>query len=238
MRTNAVAPLASHYQPHFSPLFCSFSHARSGAKYSSSADASALRLAAERRERLGPRLARAEREHRRELRAGLLVAVDRARVERARCGPPPCRARGGTGTGRCARGSSGRTACSPGRGTSRPDRSPLRCARPAARRPGTCLRSAHQASLYFSFGVLPEKTSQRHLSMSRPNGRKATLSSAIFICRLMRALSLFGTVVEQAEALQVRGRDARARACRRCPRGSRRWRPAGRASGACSTAWK
>src|SRR5262245_11918478 len=52
------------------------------------------------------------------------------------------------------------------------------------------VRSAHHASLYFDFGVLPLITSQRHLSMTRPNGKKATFSIAIFICWLMTAFSL------------------------------------------------
>ena len=50
---------------------------------------------------------------------------------------------------RCARGSSACTACSPGRGTSRPDRSRPRCARTGGDDALVLLRSSHQASLYF-----------------------------------------------------------------------------------------
>src|SRR5262245_33643992 len=54
-------------------------------------------------------------------------------------------------------------------------------------------RRSHHAWLYLSFGVLPEKTSHRHLSMRKPNGRKAILLSASFICWLICAFLLLGT---------------------------------------------
>ena len=46
-------------------------------------------------------------------------------------------------------------------------------------------RSSHQASLYFSGGISPEKTFQRHWSITRPKGRKAIFSRARFSSRPM-----------------------------------------------------
>ncbi len=48
--------------------------------------------------------------------------------------------------------------------------------------------NVHQCRLYCCFVVLPLNTSQRHLSTRYPNGRKATLLSAVFI-RKFRFLS-------------------------------------------------
>src|SRR5690349_20646459 len=79
----------------------------------------------------------------------------------------------------------------------------LRCTDGAI--PWYFVRSAHHDSLYFAFGVLPEKTSQRHLSIMRPNGRKATLSSAIFIWTLMRTLSPFGTASRRPRPFRYSG---------------------------------
>ena len=52
---------------------------------------------------------------------------------------------------------------------------------------------------------MPAKMSQRHLSISRPKGRKATFSSASFICTLMRPLVSLGTAVSSPRSRRYRG---------------------------------
>src|SRR6185312_540651 len=56
-------------------------------------------------------------------------------------------------------------------------------------RPWYLRRNCHQPWLYWSAAIEPSNTPQRHLSISRPNGRNATFSSASFICELSAAFS-------------------------------------------------
>ena len=67
-------------------------------------------------------------------------------------------------------------------------------------------RSSHHAWLYFSGGISPEKTFQRHWSITSPKGRKAIFSSAWCSSRPM-SLEVSGRLVEQPELHQVLGRD-------------------------------
>ena len=172
------------------PCSASASHLRSGAKYSSIGPALAARPPPIASSASGHGLARAERQHRHELRAGRLAVVDRALVERPRVARGLAEravelelvdAREEVAHVRRARRR---------RGTSRRDRSRRRCARPARATPWYFSLSAPPRRVVVGGRrSCPEKTSQRHLSMSRPNGRNATFSSAIFICWLMRACS-------------------------------------------------
>ena len=61
----------------------------------------------------------------------------------------------------------------------------LAAAAPAARCPDTSGAASTTPSLYLSGGISPEKTFQRHWSISSPNGRNAIFSSALFSSRPM-----------------------------------------------------
>ena len=180
----------------------------------------------------GHGLARAHREHRAQRFAGVLVPVDRAAVERAGVGRPPCRARGGTGTGARARGSSACTDVLPGCGTWRPDRSRLAARRPAARCPDTSRAAPTRPALYcVGLDLRRRRRPSATCRSERPNGRNATFSSARLHQLRGCRLAGLGTFVEEADLLQVGPASPTARGCRRSPRGSRRWRRAGTAVG-------
>jgi hypothetical protein len=59
--------------------------------------------------------------------------------------------------------------------------------------------------LYRSGRTLPENTSHRHLSTSRPNGKNAIFSSALAIWRLSVTLSFLTTVSRRPFSLRYAG---------------------------------
>ncbi len=82
----------------------------------------------------------------------------------------------------------------------------LRCAQPVVPPPDTCGVSCHQVSLYFSGGISPENTFQRHWSISSPKGKKATFSNAVFSSSPM-SFEVSGAFVQQTQLHQVFRRD-------------------------------
>ena len=80
--------------------------------------------------------------------ARLLVVVDRAAVAAGPCIPPPATARDGTGTAGCRQEVAHVGHVRRRRGTSRPDRNPLRRGPSGGAMPWYFRRSSHQASLY------------------------------------------------------------------------------------------
>ena len=124
----------------------------------------------------------------------------------ARCSRRPATARGETGTAECPPGNSACRGRWRRRDTSRRDRNPLRCGSTGGAMPWYFSRSSHHVSLYFSGGISPENTFQRHWSITRPKGRNAIFSSALCSSRPM-SFEVSGRLVEQPELHQVFGRD-------------------------------
>ena len=107
-----------------------------------------LLLAGQRRQRILPRLARAQRQHFVQPSPASLLLINRAAMQRPGVSSLPAQAPAETETAKCAPENSACKARSPGHEISRPDQSPLPSAPPAAQRPDTSSRKSHHSLLY------------------------------------------------------------------------------------------
>ena len=230
-RGQPVPLLRLLHQPHCWPLFCSSSHFCSGAKYSRIALASMSLLAGQLEQRVLPRLARAQREHLLERGARVLVAVDRALVERAREAGLLAQRAVELELEHRARGSSACTACSRRRDTSRPDRSRPRCARSAATTPWYFSFRSHQCWLYLSGLTLPAEHVPAPLVDHQAERQERDLLERDLHLLVDRRLVVLHDLRRAGPSSSGTRASSTARSCRRSPHGSRRSRRSERGSG-------